>query len=99
MNPDLREVKMTTAPTAKTMEYAVHGLFKKPKVEGVELANGVCGCWYVPLKKLVKNVGKEDLKPILDTFEHDLKEAREESIEGLGDDFSDTDDSDSDDSE
>ena len=41
----------------------------------------------------------EDLKPILDTFEHDLKEAREELIEALGDDFSDTDDSDSDDSE
>lgn len=83
MNPDLREVKLPYAPDASSMEYAVHGRFKKPAVDGIELGNGVWGCWYVTLKQLVRDLNKEDATELVKQFESDLAEAREEAIKDI----------------
>ena len=65
-------------PPAESIEYAVHGVFLRADPDDV---NGTHGCWWVPLKMMVKAYGKEDLKPLLEQFEHDLKEAREEAYD------------------
>ena len=83
MNPDLREVKLAYAPAATSMEYAIHGRFKKPPVNGIELGNGVWGCWYMTLKQLVRDLNKEDTTELLKQFESDLAEAREDAINGI----------------
>ena len=83
MNPDLREVKLAYAPAATSMEYAIHGRFKKPPVNGIELGNGVWGCWYMTLKQLVLDLNKEDTTELLKQFESDLAEAREDAINGI----------------
>ena len=62
----------------ETIEYAVHGKFLRPDPDDVK---GTDGCWWVPLKMMVKAYGKEDLKPLLEQFEHELKEAREEACD------------------
>lgn len=61
------------------IEYAVQGKFRR----SLDDTNGVHGCWYVPLKKLVRAIGKDDLTPILEAYEHDLAEARAEALEQI----------------
>eukprot|EP00966_Prymnesium_polylepis_P161446 3731067-Prymnesium_polylepis.2 len=60
------------------IEYAVHGNFLRADPDDVK---GIDGCWWVPMEMLVKAIGKADLKPLLEQFEHDLAEAREEAFE------------------
>ena len=83
MNPDLREVKLPYAPDASSMEYAIHGRFKKPPVNGIELGNGTWGCWYMTLKQLVRDLNKEEATELLKQFESDLAEARQEAIDDI----------------
>ena len=85
MHPDLREVELPYAPAATSMEYAMHGRYKKPAVGGIELGNGVWGCWYVSLKQLVRDLNKEEVTELLEQYDHDLAEARAEAIEALDD--------------
>ena len=76
MDPDLREVKLPYAPDATSMEYAVHGRFLKPPVDGIELTSGVWGCFYMSLGQMVRDMNKEKVNTLMLQFEHDLKEAR-----------------------
>ena len=78
---------------SSNIEYAVHGKFRRHEDD----TNGVYGCWYVPLKKLVRAIGKDDLMPVLEQYEHDLKEAREEALERIAEDGSEGDGDDEDD--
>ena len=57
----------------KSIEYAVHGKFLRADPDDVK---GVDGCWWCTMKMMVKAYGKEDLEPILEQFEHDLKARR-----------------------
>ena len=91
MNPDLREVKLRYAPDATSMEYAVHGRFRKPPVDGIELTNGVWGCFYMSLGQMVRDMNKEEVNTLMLQFEHDLKEARTDSINALEDEEEDED--------
>ena len=70
----------------KSIEYAVHGKFLRADPDDVK---GVDGCWWCTMKMMVDAYGKEDLEPILEQFEHDLKEAREEAIDNVSEDDSD----------
>ena len=71
----------------ETIEYAVHGKFLRPDPDDVK---GADGCFWVPMKMMIKAYGKEDVKTLLEQFEYDLKEAREEAF----DDYVSSDDSD-----
>ena len=77
MSATKRGNKLPFVP-AESIEYAVHGVFLRADPDDL---NGSYGCWWVPLKMMVKAVGKEDVKPLLEQFEYDLKEAREEAYE------------------
>ena len=83
MNPDLREVKLRYAPDATSMEYAVHGRFLKPPVDGIELTNGVWGCFYMSLGQMVRDMNKAKVTELMLLFEEALKEARTDSMEAL----------------
>ena len=65
--------------SVRCIEYAVQGKFRR----SIDDTNGVHGCWYVPLKKLVRAIGKVNLAPILEAYEHDLAEARAEALEQI----------------
>ena len=62
------------------IEYAVHGKFLRADPDDVK---GTDGCWWVKLKMMLKPYSKEELKPFLEQFEHELKEAREEALDNL----------------
>ena len=85
MHPDLHEVRLRYAPDATSMEYAVHGRFCKPPVDGIELTNGVWGCFYMSLRQMVRDMNKEEVTNMMLHFENDLAEARAESIDELPD--------------
>ena len=60
------------------IEYAIHGNFLRADPDDVK---GIEGCWWCSMEMLVKAVGKADLKPLLEQFEHDLTEARAEAFD------------------
>ena len=91
MDPDLREVKLPYAPDATSMEYAVHGCFRKPPVDGIELTNGVWGCFYMSLRQMVRDMNKAEVTELMLLFEEALKEARTDSINELEDEEEDED--------
>ena len=61
---------------ANAIEYTVHGKFKR----GNEDANGLHGAWWVPLRRLVKQIGTPVLQPLLEDFETKLAEARAAAV-------------------
>ena len=65
-------------PPESAIEYAVHGKFKRAR--GNEDANGLHGAWWVPLRRLVKQIGTPVLQPLLEDFETKLAEARAAAV-------------------
>ena len=61
------------------MEYAIHGEYKRNSDDH----NGVFGCWFIPLKELVKTFTKRSLNDALREFEEEAIEARKEAIDIL----------------
>jgi hypothetical protein len=61
------------------MEYAIHGKYKRNSDDH----NGVFGCWFIPLKELVKTFTKRSLNDALREFEEEAIEARKEAIDIL----------------
>ena len=78
MNEVSRGNRLAYAPSAH-FEYLIHGLFKRTEDD----TNGIHGAWWVPLKKLLKEYGEEDLKPILEAFEAEQVEERAQALANL----------------
>ena len=74
------------------MEYAIHGKYKRNSDDH----NGVFGCWFIPLKELVKTFTKRSLNDALREFEEEAIEARKEAIDILYSQEEEDDDIDSD---
>jgi hypothetical protein len=65
-------------PKSAQLEYAVHGKFARTEDD----KKGTYGCWYVPLRKLYaafKDSEDFDLKDVIEEFEREQAEAREEA--------------------
>ena len=71
------------------IEYIVHGKFKRSQID----QNGIYEAGWVPLRKLVKEVGREIVKQEIMIFESSLHDVCEAELEEIS---SDDDDSDSD---
>ena len=54
------------------MEYIVHGEFAWQE----EDQNGTFGAWWVPLRDMVQEVGKEEVEKKLDEFDIEVKKIR-----------------------
>ena len=52
----------------RIMEYCVHGHFFRSPTD----QKGVHGAWWIPLRKLVKRVGRDRVEPKIAEFEEDM---------------------------
>ena len=68
----LDEVERGNKLSGKTIEYAVHGKWRRHE----EDVNGVFGTWYLSLTKLVKAFGAETVQAKLAEFEQAQAQAR-----------------------
>ena len=69
-------------------EYVVHGLFKRSPTD----QNGKIGAYWVPLRKLLKDVGREAVQTDVDIFNGLAETVFEEEMEASDDDSDDSED-------
>ena len=68
------------------LEYCVHGEWLMSETD----ENGRWGAWWVPLRKMVKDCGKEAVEEKLDAFEADVAEEKATAMAAaMADDSSD----------
>ena len=59
------------------MEYIVHGEFAYKESD----INGTFGAWWVPLRKMVKELGKEVVEEKLEELDNEIKRIRAQTID------------------
>jgi len=62
------------------MEFLVHGEFAYKDSD----VNGTFGAWWVPLRRMVKELGKEVVEKELETMDNDIKHIRSMVIDDAG---------------
>ena len=62
------------------MEFLVHGEFAYKDSD----INGTYGAWWVPLRRMVKELGKEVVERELETMDNDIKHIRSIVIDDAG---------------
>ena len=72
-----REDKQQPLTDGALMEYIVHGEFAYKKSD----INGTFGAWWVPLRKMVKELGKEVVEQKLEELDNEIKRIRAQTIE------------------
>ena len=59
------------------LEYIVHGKFAFKETD----TNDTCGAWWMPLRRMVKEVGKEVVEEKLEDFDNEIKQLRAQVID------------------
>ena len=72
-----REDKQQPLTDGALMEYIVHGEFAYKKSD----INGTFGAWWVPLRKMVKELGKEVVEQKLEELDNEIKQIRLQTID------------------
>ena len=72
-----REDKQQPLTDGALMEYIVHGEFAYKKSD----INGTFGAWWVPLRKMVKELGKEVVEQKLEELDNEIKQIRAQTID------------------
>ena len=72
-----REDKQQPLTDGALMEYIVHGEFAYKKSD----INGTFGAWWVPLRKMVKELGKEVVQEKLEELDNEIKQIRLQTID------------------
>ena len=72
-----REDKQQPLTDGALMEYIVHGEFAYKKSD----INGTFGAWWVPLRKMVKELGKEVVEQKLEELDNEIKQIRMQTID------------------
>ena len=72
-----REDKQQPLTDGALMEYIVHGEFAYKESD----INGTFGAWWVPLRKMVKELGKEEVEQKLEELDNEIKQIRAQTID------------------
>ena len=72
-----REDKQQPLTDGTLMEYIVHGEFAYKESD----VNGTFGAWWVPLRKMVKELGKEVVEQKLEDLDNEIKQIRMQTID------------------
>ena len=72
-----REDKQQPLTDGALMEYIVHGEFAYKESD----INGTFGAWWVPLRKMVKELGKEVVEQKLEELDNEIKQIRAQTID------------------
>ena len=72
-----REDKQQPLTDGALMEYIVHGEFAYKESD----VNGTFGAWWVPLRKMVKELGKEVVEQKLEDLDNEIKQIRMQTID------------------
>ena len=72
-----REDKQQPLTDGALMEYIVHGEFAYKESD----INGTFGAWWVPLRKMVKELGKEVVEQKLEDLDNEIKQIRMQTID------------------
>ena len=72
-----REDKQQPLTDGALMEYIVHGEFAYKKSD----INGTFGAWWVPLRKMVKELGKEVVEQKLEDLDNEIKQLRMQTFD------------------
>ena len=68
------------------LEYIVHGKFAFKDTD----INDTCGAWWMSLRRMVREVGKEVVEEKLEEFDHEVKQLQAQTIDdAFGDSSSD----------
>ena len=59
------------------LEYIVHGKFAFKETD----INDTCGAWWMPLRRMVLEVGKEVVEEKLEDFDNEIKQLRAQVID------------------
>ena len=79
-----REDKQQPLTDGALMEYIVHGEFAYKESD----VNGTFGAWWVPLRKMVKELGKEVVEEKLEELDNEIKQIRAQTIDDANADSS-----------
>ena len=72
-----REDKQQPLTDGALMEYIVHGEFAYKESD----VNSTFGAWWVPLRKMVKELGKEVVEQKLEDLDNEIKQIRIQTID------------------
>ena len=72
-----REDKQQPLTDGALMEYIVHGEFAYKESD----INGTFGAWWVPLRKMVKELGKEVVEQKLEDLDNEIKQLRMQTFD------------------
>ena len=72
-----REDKQQPLTDGALMEYIVHGEFAYKESD----VNSTFGAWWVPLRKMVKELGKEVVEQKLEELDNEIKQIRMQTID------------------
>ena len=72
-----REDKQQPLTDGALMEYIVHGEFAYKESD----VNSTFGAWWVPLRKMVKELGKEVVEQKLEDLDNEIKQLRMQTID------------------
>ena len=72
-----REDRQQPLTDGALMEYIVHGEFAYKESD----INGTFGAWWVPLRKMVKELGKEVVEQKLEELDNEIKQIRAQTID------------------
>ena len=72
-----REDKQQPLTDGALLEYIVHGEFAYKESD----INGTFGAWWVPLRKMVKELGKEVVEQKLEELDNEIKQIRLQTID------------------
>ena len=72
-----REDKQQPLTDGTLMEYIVHGEFAYKESD----VNSTFGAWWVPLRKMVKELGKEVVEQKLEELDNEIKQIRAQTID------------------
>ena len=72
-----REDKQQPLTDGALMEYIVHSEFAYKESD----INGTFGAWWVPLRKMVKELGKEVVEQKLEELDNEIKQIRMQTID------------------
>ena len=72
-----REDRQQPLTDGALMEYIVHGEFAYKESD----VNGTFGAWWVPLRKMVKELGKEVVEQKLEELDNEINQIRAQVID------------------
>ena len=72
-----REDKQQPLTDSALMEYIVHGEFAYKESD----VNSTFGAWWVPLRKMVKELGKEVVEQKLEELDNEIKQIQAQTID------------------